>query len=257
MHAKNLGLEHTVIFKYITAGKQGAVNPGDNPDIIVVGHAPEEFNINFASRWDQNFLGKMSESVMQRMNEWGSATLGAGLGDPITSVLSYGGSSNPSVSVTLEFNAETNAFEDVVVPVLNLCRMCLPSKIRTGMIEYPGPVAYDELRKLFGEVTQSVSNWISGQDDVSKRASEGGNVDRDGNVNQGSPRIAVRLGGAIYLRSVVIDSVSVRFSSAVDSTRRPIRSLATVAFRRFMSPMREEMEETFMAAPGGTYNDFA
>jgi len=257
MKPADLSLEHTVIFKYITAGKIASRGGpgGDGNSIIVIGHAPEEFDISMGGRWEQTLLGRKAEGLTSRLNEFGSATFGGGLGDPITSVLSYRGNENPAMSVSLEFNAEDDAFQDVVTPIINLAKMTVPSRIQTGLIEYPGPVAYDELKRFYSDFKTNLFGGDSPQttDTQNLTRDDSGNTDRDGNANQSSPRISVRLGATMYLRSVVIQTLGIKLSSAVDSNRRPIRAVATVGFRRFMAPLREEIEETFMS--GGALTD--
>lgn len=247
MDPRNLGPEHRVVIRYIPAGKL-ATETDDSKEIVVVSHVPDEVNLSTAANWDRPLGG--IEKYVGQLNAWGSSTAGIALADPITTALAYMGSDNPSMTINLEFNADKNALNDVVKPLVDLTKMTVPAKLAIGLIEFPGPTIGSEILARFKGFMDGSSNTQTTSGNQTGGGDANGNTDRDGNANASSPKISIMIGRVMYIPSIVIDGLNIMLSTQVDDTLRPIYGRATVRFKRFMSPLRSDIEETFLMGGG-------
>jgi hypothetical protein len=257
----NVPAHHQVVIRYQTGGKTGGTGQGGSGDIVVQSHIPDEdvelcLGANWVNALSTIPMGAQARRLMsglQTLNQLSRSISGVAIGDPAMSALAYQGSDNPEMQLLLEFNSDGDGERDVVRPIINLVKMTVPSRISTGIIEFPGPSAADEFARFFSEFKGALNNSGSpvAQQVGGFLSSFTGNTDADGNSAGSSPQISVMVGNIMYFQSVVITSLSLKVSTKVDANLRPVHATAAVRFKRFTSPLREDIEKTFLVGAEG------
>lgn len=220
-------VEHFVTITHTT--KDSGIN-------VVVGHIPEQISMGFGGTWSQGFVGKIGEGFVSGINQV-LGYRGAALGAPILSALQYKGPKHPAMKITLEFNAETDGYQDVMVPVYKLICMCTPKVAGTLSIALPGPNAADELKKV---IDSSYGGSSQGGGDSN------GNSSKDGDVKATSEKISIQIGTVAKYESIIIDDLNLTFDSIVDTNRKPIYCKADITFRPFIIPYRDDLRDVLM-----------
>lgn len=256
MMPSNAPAHHQVVIRYETGGKLAAGQQSGSSAIVVQAHIPaEEVELCMNANWVNalstlpmgNKLRRLT-SGLQTLNQIGRGIAGVAIGDPAMSALAYQGSDNLEMGLLLEFHSDGDSARDVVRPIINLVKMTVPSKISTGIIEFPGPSAGDEFARFFSEFKTTLNNSTS---PVAQQAGKflnsfTGNTDADGNSSGSSPQISVMIGNILFFQSVVITNLSIKVATQVDANLRPIYASAAIRFKRFTSPLREDIEKTFL-----------
>ena len=200
----------------------------------VIAHLPEEVAISFGAVWEQNAAGKMAEGVANKVNQISSGLFGGGLGDPITTALTYKAPKHPALSITFQLNAESSSLLEVIMPIRNLIGMCTPRVAGNLKVSYPGPVAGDLLKNIF---TGNGSNGLG------SATGSSGNTTRDGESANTDERIMAIIGRVIKFDSIVIDDIQLKFPTAVGPDLLPLSCTVTLSIRPFTVPYRDEINK--------------
>lgn len=192
--------------------------PGNT--VVVTAHVPEEdISIDFGPTWNQSGVGKAIESMTNTLNQVGSAVAGTQLKSPLTSALVYGGTENPTMAFTIELNAESSAYDEVLRPVADLLAMCVPEVKSAVTISAPGPTLADAVAGFANTVGSESNNGI-------KLAGE---------------RIMVQVGNAVIWDNVVITSMSIKLGTKFAPDGLPLRATISIQVKNFMTPYRNDV----------------
>jgi hypothetical protein len=187
------------------------------------------------------------------------------------------------------FQAETNAAQDVMLPIQRLLSLTMPKDPQGGgLLEAPGP-RIDITKKVNGQDVDAVgvlksslgavgtvvsevgstlaslvdpsktvvSSAISGIGNSVKGLNEPAKALSTALVNRVVNNISLYLGKFLYLPSVVITDVSPTYDVVISNDGNPMRAMVNVGFRTFYLPTSNDIEIMFPGTAGlaqTTYN---
>lgn len=180
----------------------------NNQQIILNALMPENIAIGAGSAWE----ARMPASLRQFL---GAGVLGnlsqASNLDLVSQTLTYQSwqSSAPiEFNLTFLFDAQTDAFTDVVSPMLTLQMLSLPYRLEgQEFMLPPGPSIFDPDRG----------------------------------------RISIRIGRFMYIHSVIIVQVNNVFDTRLDRFGQPISGQCEITIRTINTPTREDLRSFFLA----------
>ena len=183
--------------------------------LTVSGWMPEDISFSVQSDWDQPF---------QEGNSKTQAILStAGISTKLLSLSSqvWSGSSPVTLSIPLDFYAETNAFQEVVTPVQNLMQMALPDTATVGFaggatfLVPPGPISLDAVNQA-----------------ITQEGSSGDNI-------------IISLGSFLRFSKVVVKSVTPSFSLKLSKEGHPMRARVEIEFSSFGTMTKRQLSTIF------------
>lgn len=128
---------------------------GDRQNIAIKGWLPEEVTFDISSQYEAPF----SQGLNQMVPGFGQMARAFGVNLVTQAMTSqvWQGSSEINISIPLIFQAETNAYLDVIKPIKDLLKLTMPKDLAIGgLLEAPGPhIDIDKLRASIGEVVQN------------------------------------------------------------------------------------------------------
>lgn len=193
---------------------QDMTNPGSsNGSITIYGYIPPNFSIDLSADWQNTFGGGNTGDISKALQVGLDVT---GLNFQLRSMtrLSYSGPEHLSLQLPFIFVAETNAYQDVSLPIQTLQYMCAPRQIGDVLIP-PGPARINLSPKLSGET------------------------------------ISVKIGGFLYLSNVVITSVSTAYDTRFDSGGNCIFARVDVGIRTLYAVSRDDITAMLLSKDPG------
>lgn len=183
----------------------------------VMGTLPEELAMQVSSQFEAkaaNFLanqfGGISDAITLMRSVTGASPYLQGLTQQM-----WVDSEPFELNLTLNFDAETDAYKDVMEPTTRLMSWVLPTATTGFMLQSPAPTVYDpELN-----------------------------------------RIVVHIGRSIMLPSVIIPTVSVTHSGLPDKNGNFIRATAEVTIRTILTPHAGDLLSFFGNGSGQGMRD--
>jgi len=193
-----------------------------NPNgTVVKAWAPTNFQLQVESSWDTPFADVGGGLVGTTLS-----ALGLSLKSKPASLNIWSGSSPITLTLPLEFIAETNARQDVVTPIRQLMSLALPSLESDGIrFIPPGPTAYD---------LQGTVKGLSGID--------------IGSGKQRGDRIDIVVGKFLRFENVVIVSVNSDYTLKMSVDGAPMKATAEITFRTFTTLDKEEFSRIFQVS---------
>lgn len=193
-------------------GKTGA-----NP-LTVRGWIPEDVTLSTRAE----YAPPMGD-ILNNLPSWASALAGmAGMSPQFQamSVQTWTGSSPLELTIPILLVAESNAYNEVVLPMLSLQKLCLPSKGPSGNLIPPGPVLFEGMSPMEGD------------------------------------EIEVRIGSFVTFKKVVMLDVQANPKNipAIGS-KAPMRATINVTFRTHTVVTREELDEMYGQGGGSDGGD--
>ena len=136
-------------YKVLICCNDGGGRPVDG-GITVEAWLPEEVNFDVAATYEAPF----SQGLNGAMPGLGAAAkaLGVNLTTQAMTAQVWQGGTETNFSLTLVFQAETSAYNDVILPIKNLLKLTMPKDpTGGGLLEAPGPhVNIDKLKTPIG-----------------------------------------------------------------------------------------------------------
>lgn len=197
----------------------------ETKDFIVKAYCPQTWSFDQTANYEPIVGGSMTSGLIGNV----MAAFGvSAVFQPLTAKVWRGTSDSP-ITLTLEFQAETDAYKDVILPTYYLASLCSPTVAKNGISGKLGllqsPAAhldtsvfkgsYEALKGLVSEVTSSVTNPslppiqnITTADPSSLQAICGPNFSLDGNSNQQTAAASTPAFGTLawfkrYMRNIV------------------------------------------------------
>lgn len=189
-------------------------------NIEVTANLPEKIDFAVEGQWESRFpyqtlaqiFGFVSPSIQSKLEAASNIGFGGQIFSQPLSVLTWQGSGPVTINLELLFDAETDAYSDVVSPMLDLARLCMPIAGSYGLLYPPGPSP----------------------------------VNRDKNKNQ------VFFGSYFSIDSVVVVSVTNTFDTRLDATGNPISGMSQVVIRSIYTPSRDDLLRWFYQPTSGS-----
>lgn len=183
--------------------------------IRVVANTPEQIHIATGSVWEPRMAGSLRNTLLG--NGGGLGNFAANMAffetnlDIVVQSLTFQAwqSSSPiEFNMTLLFDAENDAFNDVVLPMSKLQEMTLPYNLAANpdIMMPPGPAP------LF--------------------------PDRS--------RVSIRIGRFLYIHSIVLKSVNNTFDTRYDANGQPISGQSEITFATINTPSRADVTSFYI-----------
>jgi hypothetical protein len=198
---------------------------GGGPVLIdLIALLQDEISLSTESNW-QSFI----PSKYEAQPEWQAiaSAVGASLITRWTSRRVWMGTDPVSISMKLRFEADENAYYEVVIPCLSLKKLCLPtqgpqvdSKVRnvvtSNVLFPPGPNPL---------IRGGIGGWAGGE-----------NIE-----------IQIGLGPRpfLYFNSVIVKRVNVTYADRFTSEGYPVSALADITFQTYTVLTKEDLDGVF------------
>lgn len=248
-------------------------------NIIVEAWLPETVMVDVNATYEAPFAqGLGSIGALQGIGEF-ARYLGLSMTTQAMTAQVWQGGAFIEFSMPLIFQAEDNAANDVMVPIMDLMRLTMPKEPTAGgFLQAPGPRI--DPKKLAQNGIDSIESGVNLIRDAASRAgttsgttnspvdtsqtavSRLSNFAAEGYakanevaktlssrlVNSVSNNISLYIGQFQYFSSVVITDVSPTFDVVLAADKNPLRASVNVNFRTFFIPTDQDIEMMFPAA---------
>ena len=230
--------------------------------IDVFAPIPETFMFDMSASYEAPF----SSGITGKIANIGKFVGIKGVNQAMTVQL-WQGSSDTELGLELEFQAEQDAYAEVMQPINELYKLVTPSTDTLGgFMKAPGPqigdALYDTLKKATGyddanEAQENDNTPADRMRDQNKETSNGRGSNKDtdpsgdkwGTVKWAkqhiSNQIAIRVGQYAYFDSVVITNVQKTYTSQFDARGNPMHARVSVRFRPLFMVVQEDLNTIF------------
>ena len=204
-------------------------------DITVNAYLPEKIGFSVTSQFDTPFSQGFFPKVVS------DASKMAGTGNLVNQGMTaqiWQGAGNVELSMSLIFYADKDPWNDVVTPIMNLCRLCMPSKGAMGMLQPPGPSL--DLTALVGwaKNTTALPSAVP-----SAPSGSSGYAGLDTSILKNN--IYMRIGQFLYFPSIVITAVQQSYDTRFDKAGLPVYAEVDLSVSLFMTPTKEDLTQIF------------
>jgi len=198
---------------------------GGGPVLIdLIALLQDEINLLTESNW-QSFI----PSKYEARPEWQAiaSAVGVSLITRWTSRRVWMGTDPISISMKLRFEADENAYYEVVIPCLSLKKLCLPTQgpqadskagnvVTSNILFPPGPNPL---------IREGIGGWAGGE-----------NIE-----------IQIGLGPKpfLYFNSVIVKRVNVTYANRFTSEGYPVSALADITFQTYTVLTKEDLDGVF------------
>lgn len=209
---------------YIVTLKTAEIKDKEEGYLNIEGYLPESLAINLTASWDSVLKDFLSGADLTKAGGWTGA-LASGVNtimdllgtktaySQLSTYPTWTGTEPLQFSIPFRFDAVNDTNNDVVEPWVNLMKLVCPTK-NGDLLRAPGPsITLDEETKtpLFNK----------------------------------SRVLSLSIGKFIYIRGVIVTSVSNTLFSKFDVKGRPIQAEADVTLRTIFSPTVTDIENWF------------
>jgi hypothetical protein len=204
----NLVNENYKVIIITTSGDTGKTT-------IITGHTPDKIKLQFGSSYE-SLVSKSLSKAAKAINQL-SAPTGHVAGGQIYTAKLWSGSKQAPISFNMIFDAETDPYKDVVLPVTQLIRMLLPEDMGSGGTKIPGPRVLDRFIKAGqqagdnGGVLSAFTKWIG--DHLSSETTD----------KLAGDETSIHFGPNYHIDPVLIKDLSIEVPTRFDGNGLPIR----------------------------------
>lgn len=200
---------------------------GGNKLLSVSAHVPDSFHTTFGAKLGSPLA--LLNHIDNVISESAGALTGHQIGNQLSTGLVYSAPTAPSFSFPLIFDAEKDAYTDVVVPVATLIAMSLPEQTSTFGIQVPGPT-------IVGVLAKDIQNSLS-------------KLNIDSSIADNFLNLTMYYGSFMKLSPCAITSVDITVDSRFDTRGNPIRIECNVTVEPFFTPYKNNFN-----TPGTNYS---
>ena len=173
----------------------------------VVAWMSETFSLNVESQWDSPFQDAATNKLGTTVRA-AAQVAGVSFDNKHLSSQVWSGSSPMTLTIPLEFVAESDVVKEVIKPINLLMKMTLPDTTRAGFYIPPGPV-------------------IAG---LGKHKGD---------------QITITIGNFLVFTQVVMTSIESDYEMKMGVLGKPMRAKCNVTFRTFTTITKDELDKIF------------
>lgn len=263
------------------------IQQNSNPAIVIEAPIPDSFAFDVGATYEQMLpQGFTNNTILNTA----AALTGTRLAVQALTAQLWAGNTDSELSMELEFHTETDPYNDVRTPIVNLLKLTMPTiDTKSGFLGSPGPqIDFAKAGTIFsdsasslgagvgniiGEAASFIENLFSGtkpapsvMTDPNSQVVDGSNnavaKTLQQNPNLGTAKywntmiknkISISIGNYLYFDSVVITRVSQTFASNFDAqTGLPHNVRVAVAFKPLFMLAQEDLDTLFVNPAGGS-----
>lgn len=196
-------------------------------NLIARGYLPETLNVGVSAEWSEPFAqmgaGALTDAVQMLTNRR--------LVNQAQTIQVWQGTTPIKFNLRFHFVANSDPDAEVLVPVMNLFRLTVPTKVN-GMLKPPGP----DLQFAKGVGSAIVDSVGSIRSAVAGGAAPQTTPGQDlRNIIDGAKgKISLFIGNFLTFDNVVVENVDAEFDTMFDAFGRPLSAKVDVSFKTFM-----------------------